>query len=170
MKTLNHTGLARGEEVLDAAMPEPKARKSTMLPDKPEEWPRLFEQHLDAGNLDAITAMHEPDAGFVARPGETLVGHDQIRAVLAGMIETKTRLKSRVVKSITVDDVALLYTDFQGSRVETSGRTVEIAHKAIELLRRQPDGIWKLMVGDPNGRASQARTSRTTEDSNERKS
>ena len=34
------------EEFLDAPVPEPKARKSTMLPHKPEDWPRLFENIL----------------------------------------------------------------------------------------------------------------------------
>jgi hypothetical protein len=33
-----------------------------------------------------------------------------------------------------------------------SGKTVAIRYKAIEVLRRQPDGTWKLIVGDPNGR------------------
>jgi hypothetical protein len=31
-------------------------------------------------------------------------------------------------------------------------RSVAIRNKAIEVLRRQPDGTWKLIVGDPNGR------------------
>ena len=52
----------------------------------------------------------------------------------------------------TVDDVALLYTDFQGDAVDASGKTIEARYKAIEVLRRQPDGAWKLIVGDPNGR------------------
>ena len=30
-------------EFLDASMPIPKARRSTMSSDKPEEWPHLFE-------------------------------------------------------------------------------------------------------------------------------
>jgi hypothetical protein len=29
---------------------------------------------------------------------------------------------------------------------------VGIRHKAIEVLHRQPDGTWQLIVGDPNGR------------------
>jgi hypothetical protein len=36
--------------------------------------------------------------------------------------------------------------------VETSGETVEHHSRAIEVVRRQPDGTWKLIVGDPNGR------------------
>lgn len=139
------------EEFLDAPMPEPKARKSTISPHKPEDWPRLFEQHLNVGDLDAVMALYEPEARFVARSGETVVGRDRIRDVLAGMIRSKTRLQSRVIKAITVDDVSLLYTDFQGTTVDASGKTIEI-RQAIEILRRQPDGDWKLIVGDPNGR------------------
>jgi pimeloyl-ACP methyl ester carboxylesterase len=59
-------------EFLDAPMPEPKAVKSTMLPHAPEDWPRVFEQHLNAGDLEAVMALYEPDARFVARSGETV--------------------------------------------------------------------------------------------------
>jgi hypothetical protein len=64
----------------------------------------------------------------------------------------KTRLQSRVIKAITVDDIAQLYTDFQGTAVDPTGKTIDVLYKAIEVLRRQPDGAWKLIVGDPNGR------------------
>ena len=57
-----------------------------------------------------------------------------------------------MIKATTIDNVALLYTDFQGTAVDASGRTIEVRSKAIEVLRRQPDGAWKLIVGDPNGR------------------
>jgi len=36
-----------------------------MSPHKPDEWPRLFEQHLNAGELDAVVALYEPEARFV---------------------------------------------------------------------------------------------------------
>ena len=54
---------------------------------EPEDWPRVFEQHLNAGDLEAVVA---------------------------------------------------LYADVHG--------------RAIEIVRRQPDGTWKLIVGDPHGR------------------
>jgi uncharacterized protein (TIGR02246 family) len=140
------------EDFLDAPMPETKARKSTMLPHKPEDWPSLFDHNLNAGDLDAVMELYEPDARFVARSGETVVGRDRIRDALAGMIRSRTKLQSRVIKAITVDDLALLYTDFEGEAVDASGKTIEVRYKAIEVLRRQPHGAWKLIVGDPNGR------------------
>jgi uncharacterized protein (TIGR02246 family) len=119
----------------------------------PEDWPRQFTHHLNAGALEAVVALYAPDARFVARSGDTVVGRDRIRDVLAGLIGAHTRLQSQVIQAITVDEVALLYTDFQGTTVDASGTTVELRHKAIESLRRQPDGTWQLIVGDPNGRA-----------------
>ena len=123
-----------------------------MSPNKPEDWPRLFEQYFNAGDLEAVVALYEPEARFVVGSGETVVGRDRIRRALAEMIDTKTRLQSRVVKAVTVGDIALLYTDFEGTTVDPSGKTVDIRHNAIEILRRQANGDWKLIVGDPRGR------------------
>ena len=123
-----------------------------MLLDKPEDWPRAFERRLNAGDLDAVIALYESEARFVSPSGEILVGHDEIRKVLGGLINTKTRLHSRVIKAVTVGDIAHLSTDFEGTAIDDSGKTVAIRSKAIEVLRRQRDGAWKLIVGNPNGR------------------
>ena len=68
------------------------------------------------------------------------------------MIAAKTRFRSRVVRAVTVGDIAQLYSDFEGTTVGSSGNTVPVHSKAIEVLHRQPDGGWKLVMGDPNGR------------------
>lgn len=127
-----------------------------MSPTEPEDWPRAFEEALNAGDLEAVVALYAPDARFVARSGETLAGRDAIRPVLAGLIAAGTRFRSRVVKTVVVDDVAILYTDFKGTSRDATGRTVEIGSRAIEVLRRQPDRTWKLIVGDPDGRGARA--------------
>jgi len=144
------SGLARTET--DAPMPDPKGTKSTMLPHKPEDWPRLFVEHLNSGDLDAVVALYAPNTRFVGRSGETIVGRDRIRDMLTRMIRSKTKLQSRVIKAISVDDVAVLYTDFQGTTMDASERTMDVRYNAVEVLRQQPDGCWKLIVGDPNGR------------------
>ena len=109
-------------------------------------------QTLDEIDLDAVMALYEPEARFVTKSGETLIGRDRICKVVGGLIEAKARLYSRVVKAVTVGDIAQLYTDFEGTMNDESGKSVAIRNKAIEVLRRQPNGTWKLIVGDPNGR------------------
>jgi uncharacterized protein (TIGR02246 family) len=144
------SGLARTET--DAPVAPIQSKESTMLPHKPEDWPRLFVQHLNSGDLEAVAALYAPNARFLAGSGETIVGRDQIRDVLARMIRSKTKLQSRVIKAISADDVAVLYTDFEGATMDASEKTMDLRHNAVEVLRRQPNGCWKLIVGDPNGR------------------
>ena len=72
--------------------------------------------------------------------------------MLTRMIRLKTKLQSQVIRAISVDDVAVLYTDFQGTTMDVSEKTIDVRYNAIEVLRQQPDGCWKLIVGDPNGR------------------
>jgi uncharacterized protein (DUF1810 family) len=50
----------------------------------------------------------------VTKSGETVAGRDRIRDTQDGMIRTNTRLQHRVVKPLTIDDIAVLYTDFCG--------------------------------------------------------
>jgi uncharacterized protein (TIGR02246 family) len=129
-----------------------QARELPQLPVEPQDWPRIFTERINAGDLDGAAALYELDARFVTPSGETLVGRERMRRVLAGLIDAKTRMQCRVVQAVAAGDVAILYTDFQRTTVEPSGKTVEVNQKAIEVLRRQPDGTWRLIVGDPNGR------------------
>ena len=96
---------ASSSELADVSM---KTSTSATLPHKPEDWPRVFEQHLNAADLDAVMKLYEPGAHFVTKSGEILVSRDAIRKVLSGMIDAKTQMHSRVVRAVTVDDVAQL--------------------------------------------------------------
>jgi len=62
------SGLARTET--DTPMSDPKGTKSTMLPHKPEDWPRLFVEHLNSGDLEAVAALYAPNARFWRVPGK----------------------------------------------------------------------------------------------------
>jgi ketosteroid isomerase-like protein len=68
------------------------------------------------------------------------------------MIAAKTQFRSHVVRGVTIGDIAQLYTHFEGTTVDTSGKKVPVQNKAIEVLRRQPNGERKLIMADPNGR------------------
>ena len=50
----------------DKCYVEPKTSKVAIPPVKPEDWPRVFEQHLNAVDLDAVMALYEPEARFVS--------------------------------------------------------------------------------------------------------
>ena len=86
-------------------------------------------------------SLYEPDARFVAPSGETLIGHDRIRQVIGGLIQSKTKMKSRVLRAITLEDVAVLYTDFDGTTEDASGKTVELRSRDRSA---SPAAGWQL--------------------------
>jgi ketosteroid isomerase-like protein len=119
----------------------------------PEDWPHAFTHHLKSGNVDGVLALYAANASMLnPQTGELVTGHADLRVVFERLVRSKSRLEGEVVKSITTGDVAVLYTDFQGTLPGADGKLVPVHQRAIEVLRRQPDGTWKLVFGDPAGR------------------
>lgn len=118
---------------------------------KPEEWPSQFEEKVHAGDLEGVMILYEPVAAFVRDSKEVIVRHEGVRAVLAGLIAKKPRFKSQVQQFVVVDDIAVLYTNFTVTMGPAEKAQV-VKSRAIEILRRQHDSSWKLIVGDPDGR------------------
>ena len=65
--------------------------------------------------------------------------------MIAELIATRTRLRSRVVRAVIVGDVAVLYTDFDGVTVDPSGRHVDVGHR----VATEADGRGLKEVDEP---------------------
>lgn len=113
-----------------------------------EECDQLFEQHINAANLDGLVALYEPNATFVPQEGEPLRGTAAIREALAGFVAMKPRLTMNVTRVIPIGaDLAMLYNDWS---MTAGGQSA--TGKAIELMRRQADGTWRFVLDAPFGR------------------
>ena len=114
----------------------------------PEECDRLFEERINAGDLDGLVALYQPDATFVPQEGEAAHGSAAIRGALAGFVAMKPKLKMNVTRVIPIGkDLAMIYNDWS----MTAGGQASTG-KAIELMRRQADGTWRFVLDAPFGR------------------
>jgi uncharacterized protein (TIGR02246 family) len=118
----------------------------------PEECDTLFERHLNAGDLDALADLYEPDAVLVPNPGEAAIGREAIREALGAFIAAKAEIHLRVGQVLRAGDVAMIYGDWGGHFTDPEGALVEIAGESIEVVRRQPDGTWRFVLDDPYAR------------------
>lgn len=120
----------------------------------PEEVDALFAQYVNAGDLDSLVALYEPEATLVAAPGQVAVGHAAIREALGGLLATGVRIEMRVVRVARAgNDLAVLYNDWTARGAGPDGTAAEVAGKAFEVVRRQPDGTWRFAVDDAYGRS-----------------
>jgi ketosteroid isomerase-like protein len=103
---------------------------------QPEDLDRLFLQRANAGDVDGLVALYEPDAVLAFPPGRRTVGSAAIRAVYAELLVGRPRFDGQVRPAIRNGDIAITST------ARTGNATVEVA-------RRQPDGTWLWMIDQP---------------------
>src|SRR5262249_10138556 len=112
----------------DWSRPEHSATPALMAAKTPEDCATLFERHLNAGDLDALADLYEPDAVLVPNPGESAVGRKAIRETLGGFVAAKAEIRLRVGQVLRAgDDLALIYGDWSGHFTDPDGARVAIA-------------------------------------------
>ncbi len=124
-----------------------------MAAHEPEECDLLLFEFLETGDLDAAVALYEPDAIFVVSPGQVITGHSAIREFLRGIIETNATGKLDAVTAVTSADGSIAFTRAKGKSTSagTDGKPVTKHFHTIEVVRKQSDGTWRIIIDDPNG-------------------
>ena len=67
--------------------------------------------------------------------------------------DRSTEIEMNVVRVVALHGIALVYNDWKSKTASEDGRVRESSGKAIEVVRRQPDGRWLFAIDDPFGRS-----------------
>ena len=106
---------------------------------QPEDLERLFVERVNAGDVDGLVALFEPDAVMAVSPGKVATGSKAIRQVFTDLVASGVKLTlGDQQPTLRVGDLALTST-----RVDSGQVTAEIA-------RRQPDGTWRWVIDQWN--------------------
>ena len=120
----------------------------------PEEVPRLWAETFSAGDLDALVALYEEeDAMLVPQPGEAVTGIDGIREALSAFLALRPTFNLEVRKVLQTGDIALSFAEWTLSGTGPDGEVIEMAAQTSDVLRRQPDGSWRIVIDNPYGSA-----------------
>jgi|SRR5262249_9038945 len=116
---------------------------------KLEEVHDLFAQSLNAGDVDAVTSLYEPEAVVSPQPGQVLAGREAIREALTGYLAQKPRFTLHSRSVIQVGEIALLRSRWTISETDASGKTIEYEVKPTLVMRRQVNGTWLIVIDNP---------------------
>lgn len=118
---------------------------------RPEELDRLFSEGLNTGNIDALMALYEPEAVLMPQPGQVVAGTQAIREALAAFIATKPTITLEAKTLAQTRDIALTSARWELSGTGPDGKAIKMGGRSIEVLRRQGDGTWRLVIDNPWG-------------------
>jgi ketosteroid isomerase-like protein len=102
---------------------------------EPDDLERLYVERVNAGDVDGLVALFEPDAVVAFAPGRVATGSQAIRQVFDDYVASGVKLTlGEQQPTLRVGDLALTST-----RLNRGDVTAEIA-------RRQPDGTWRWVI------------------------
>ncbi|MDE2571897.1 MAG: DUF4440 domain-containing protein [bacterium] len=117
----------------------------------PQELPVRWAALLNAGDLDALAALYEPQAVLIAPPeGERISGSGAIRQTLAGLLAMGARISLEPVYCVVAGDLAVGRSRWHLTGT-ADGKPFEMDGSTVEVYRRQPDGGWLYAIDHPTG-------------------
>ena len=119
---------------------------------KPEEVHELFTTFFTVKDLDGMLSLYEPNAVFAPQSG-IVSGQAAIREALRNFLALKAQFTLQLDKVLQTDDLALLISSWTLSGTDPNGNAVELAGKTSDVVRRQHDGTWLLVIDNPYGTA-----------------
>src|ERR671911_3067593 len=106
---------------------------------QPEGLSRLVVERLNAGDVEGLVALYEPDAVLALPDGRVATGSREIRQAYEQLVADRpTFAPGQQQPTLRTGDLALTSV-----RLVDGGVTVEVA-------RRQPDGTWLWVIDHPS--------------------
>jgi uncharacterized protein (TIGR02246 family) len=107
---------------------------------RPEDITRKFVDCVNAGDVEGLVALYEPDAMIAFPPGQTTRGHDAIRKLYTAMLKDKPHFEyEEPLSTLISGDLALTATPAQDE-----------AGARAQVVRRQSDGTWLRVLDRPD--------------------
>jgi uncharacterized protein (TIGR02246 family) len=117
---------------------------------EPQDLERLFAERLNAGDLDGLVALYEPDALLEFPPGTVAQGPEAIRELLGGLLAGRPTITLTPIGVLRRGDLALTWAAWTLRATAPDGRPFTASGRSAEVVRRQPDGAWLVVLDEPD--------------------
>ena len=96
----------------------------------------------NTGNLNTVMSIYDGQGIIVADPANPVSGQEKFEAAVKNILAIKGTMQIKTVYCLEVGDVAVGRSEWS---ITDEGQT-KVAAKGIELLKRQPDGTWRVLI------------------------
>ena len=118
----------------------------------PQAATESFLKAFNSGDIEAILSHYAPGGVFVNQDGSTVQGQ-ALREALAGFLAMKPQIQTHKAATITAGDTAANMGKWTLKGTGPDGSEVVMDGKGFDVMRRQSDGSWKMVIDNPWGTA-----------------
>jgi uncharacterized protein (TIGR02246 family) len=112
------------------------------LPKRAEDAHRALEEAYNTGDLAAVLNMYDVNGIIVAEPGNPVSGKEKFESAVKAILSIKGKMAIKTVYCLQAADVAVGRSEWSIK----DGHEVKVSAKGVEVMKRQPDGTWKVLI------------------------
>jgi uncharacterized protein (TIGR02246 family) len=122
------------------------------MPTEPEHVHRIFEEAFNAGDLERLLELYEPDATLVPQPGAVVEGIDGIREALRWLLDREGTITIESKLVLRVGELAYLSNRWSlTGGTMPDGSPADLGATTAEVVRRQSGGDWRYVIDNAWG-------------------
>lgn len=121
------------------------------MANSPEQLHREFESAFNAGDMDRLLGLYEPDAALIPQPGALAQGLDEIKPALQAFLDLGGTISLDTKTVVTVGDLAYLANRWSLTGTTPDGDPLDMGAVTAEVARRQSDGTWLYVIDNAVG-------------------
>ncbi len=117
----------------------------------PEELLYQATECINSKDLDGFGSLYESQASFIDESEENINGAENIREKMKDYMNMNGKLESTVRKIIPAGNIVLAYSDWTFKASAPDATPVNLGGIAIDVLRKQSDNSWLIVIDNPLG-------------------
>ena len=114
--------------------------------ERPDEAPRVCQDAFNAGDLDGLVNLFEPEAVVILGPNQVITGSGRIREMFAGFLEAAWRWEIKLISHHRVGDIALNTVEHTLRKNSSDSEAETLRLRAAAVFRQQEDGSWRFII------------------------
>jgi len=106
---------------------------------------------FEKGDIDAVMQTYEPNQSIAFEPGAPVSDSARSRQLFQEFRALSPKFSYSGHDVIVEGDIAVHIAPWQMTGTDPNGNTVTGEGLSVAVLRRQPDGSWKMVIDNPHG-------------------
>ena len=120
------------------------------LPKKAEDAHKALAAAFNTGEVATVLGMYDLTGIIVPEPGKPVSGKEKFEEDIKAILSIKGKMEIRTVYCMQTGDIAVGRSEWN----ITDGDEIKVSAKGIEVMKRQADGTWKIVIDHAFGAES----------------
>jgi uncharacterized protein (TIGR02246 family) len=112
------------------------------LPKRAEDVHSALAAAFNTGDINKVLQVYDASGVIVAEPGKPAAGKEKFETAVKAILAIKGKMEIKTVYCLQTGDIAVGRSEWS----ITEGGETKVSAKGVEVMKRQADGTWRVII------------------------